>query len=309
MTRIVIAAGVAAGGLLLSGQNKPEVDPSLVPVQTILTVEARHDPDKNIPSLNREDVMAYEGHTGLPVTDLVSCTGENAGLELYVLIDDASSTIVGSQFDDLRRFIEGQPATTAIGIGYMHNGFVEAVRNLTTDHAAAARSLRLPMPFGQASPYLALSDIIHKWPESTWRHEVVMVSSGVDPLGGLGPVNPYMDMAIEDAQRREVVVYAIYMPSEGHSGHSLFRISWAQSHLAQLAEETGGEAYMLGFGPPVSFAPYLDEIAARLANQYRVTFLVKPEKKGGFRTVRLTTEAPNAELVGPAKVWAPAGGK
>jgi hypothetical protein len=98
------------------------------------------------------------------------------------------------------------------------------------------------------------------------------------------------------------------MPSEGHSGHSWFRINWAQSHLAQLAEETGGEAYMLGFGPPVSFAPYLDEIAVRLANQYRVTFRMKPEKKGGFRPVRFTTEASNAELVGPAKVWAPAGG-
>jgi hypothetical protein len=41
MTRIVFAAGIAAGGLLLPGQNKPQIDPSIVPVQTILTVEAR----------------------------------------------------------------------------------------------------------------------------------------------------------------------------------------------------------------------------------------------------------------------------
>jgi hypothetical protein len=68
--------------------------------QTILTVEARHDHDKNIPSLNKEDVM-YKGHARLTVTDVVSCTGENAGLELYALIDDSTSPIVGSQFDDL----------------------------------------------------------------------------------------------------------------------------------------------------------------------------------------------------------------
>jgi hypothetical protein len=60
-------------------------------------VEARHDHEENIPLLNKEEVMAYEGHARLPMTDLVSCTGENAGVELYLLIDDASSTIIGSQ--------------------------------------------------------------------------------------------------------------------------------------------------------------------------------------------------------------------
>jgi hypothetical protein len=79
----------------------------------------------------------------------------------------------------------------------------------------------------------------------------------------------------------------------------------AQGHLAQVAEQTGGEAYMLGFAPPISFAPYLDEIGAHLRQQYRVTFLMKPEQKAGFREVRFTTEAPNAELAAAAKVYVP----
>ena len=118
-----------------------------------------------------------------------------------------------------------------------------------------------------------------------------------------GLVDPYLDSAIEDAQRNEVIVYGIYMPAAGHSGHSFFRINWGQSHLAQLAEETGGEAYMLGFEPPISFAPYLDDIAAHLMHQYRVTFLMTPERKGGFRDVRFATEVPNAELVAASKVY------
>ena len=63
---------------------------------------------------------------------------------------------------------------------------------------------------------------------------------------------------------------------------------------------------MLGFGPPVSFAPYLAELSEHLAHQYVVTFLVKPGNKAGFQSVRLTTEVPNAEIVGTAKVYVPA---
>jgi hypothetical protein len=102
-------------------------------------------------------------------------------------------------------------------------------------------------------------------------------------------------------------VYGIYTPGAGHSGHSFWLMNWGQNHLAQIAEETGGESYMLGFGPPVSFAPYLGEIAEHLAHQYLVTFLITPGKKAGLQPVRLTTEVPNAELVAADKVYVPGG--
>lgn len=299
---VVIAAVI--GGPFLSAQTKPPASADLVPVQAILTVEARHDHDANVPTLHPGDVMAFDRHERLQVAELTGLAGEHAGLELFILLDDASDTNVGSQFGDLRRFIEAQPETTAIGLGYMRNGTVDMVQNLTTDHSRAAHSLRLPVNVAaMASPYLSLSDLIKRWPATSARREVVMVTSGVDPLGGLGVINPYLDAAIDDAQRHEIVVYAIYMPGGGHSGHSFYRINWAQNHLAQLAEETGGEAYMLGFGPPVSLAPYLDQIAAHLIHQYRVTMLVAPQGKGGFRQVRYSTEVPNAELVAAAKVY------
>lgn len=308
MRRAYFVASLVMGSLVLEGQNKPQSDLGYVPVQTTITVEARHDHDKNVPSLNREDVFAYERNQRLRVTDLVPLRAGNAGLELFFLLDDSSTSSLGLQFDDIRHFIEAQPAETSIGVAYLRNGTVDIVQNLTPDHTHAARSLRLPLSSGgvMSSPYLSLSDLIKRWPGNSKRREVILVSSGVDPLGGLGPTNPYLDTSIEHAQRSNVVVYAIYMPSAGHGGHSFFRMNWAQSHLAQLAEETGGEAYMLGFGPPVSFAPYLDEITVRLANQYRVTFLVKPEGKGRLRDVRFSTEVPNAEIVGPSRVYVPA---
>ncbi len=190
----------------------------------------------------------------------------------------------------------------------MRNGTVEFTEALTADHAKAAKGLRLPLgyPGVMPSPFLSLSDLIKRWPASPARHEVLLVSSGIDPLGG-GLSNPYLDTAIEHAERAGVVVYAIYVPAAGHGGHSFWRMNWGQNHLAQIAEETGGESYMLGFGPLVSFAPYLAELSGHLAHQYVVTFLAKPGNKAGFQSVRLTTEVPNAEIVGANRVYVPAG--
>ena len=305
MRKLLFTVSLVIGGMFLLAQNRTQTSPELVPVQMIVTIEARH--GKDIPSLNREDVMAYERQERLQVAGLIPFQGENAGLELFFLLDDASSTSLGSQLGDLRQFIETQPATTAVGIGYMQHGTVDIVQNFTTDHSHAAQTLRLPLWSAGASPYLSLSDLVKRWPGNSTRREVVLVTSGVDVLGGVGPSNPYLDSAIEDAQRNGVVVYAIYMPSAGHAGHSFWRMNWAQSHLGQIAEETGGEAYMLGFGAPISFAPYLENIAERLGHQYRVTVLFKPETRAGFRDVRFVTEVPNAELVAASKAYVPAG--
>ena len=83
-----------------------------VPVHMVVTVEARH--GTNVPVINREDVMVYQGHDRDKVTDWVPLQGDHAGLELFVLIDDASNTSLGSQLEDLRQFINAQPATTKI---------------------------------------------------------------------------------------------------------------------------------------------------------------------------------------------------
>jgi hypothetical protein len=98
-------------------------------------------------------------------------------------------------------------------------------------------------------------------------------------------------------------MHAIYSPGAGHGSHSYWRTYWGQIYLSQVADETGGEAYYIGFtGAPVSFVPYLDGITQRLAHQYHLGFLAKPEKKAGMRRVRLRTEVPNAELVAASQV-------
>jgi hypothetical protein len=277
-------------------------------VQMIVTAEARQGKTAPVPSPG--DFSAGESETQLHVTDVTPMREDNAGLELFLVLDDASASSLGSQLSDLKQFILAQPSTTLIGIGYMSNGGVTTSQRLTADHAHAAVSLRLPFSITAPSPYLSLSDLVKHWPGkagSSARREIVMVSSGMDPLGGPGPIDPYLDNAIQDAQRAGVIVYTIYAPEAGGAGHAYFSSFWGQNHLAQLAEETGGAYYMLGLGPAVSFAPYLDRIAEHLANQYRVAFEIHPEKKAGYRSVRLHNETGDVDLVYATKVYVAAG--
>ena len=253
--------------------------------------------------------MVYEGHDRDRVTDWVPAQGDHAALEFFILIDDGASISLGSQLDDLRQFINGQPATAKIGIAYMQNGMADVLQNPTSDHAAAAKALRLPQGIvgADASPYFSLQDLIKRWPQTTARREVFMVTDGVDWFGGSMAEDPYVDAAIADAQRAGVVVFDIYMPGRGHAAHSYWRYYWGQIYLSQVAEETGGEAYYIGFtGAPVTFAPYLEGVANRLNSQYFLGFLAKPEKKAGMRRIRLRTEVPNAELVAAPQVYVPA---
>jgi len=274
-----------------------------VPVRMTVAVEATH--GKDVPELQREDVLAFQGKQRLPVTEWTALKGERAGRELFMLIDDASAMNLGSQLSELREFINSQPASTLIGIGYMRNGMTDILQNLTSDHTKAAKTLRLPLGAiaGGASPYLALNDLVKRWPGCCVPKEVVLISSGIDPLGGLSLADPYLDSAIEQAQRAGLIVYAVYTPITGHGGHSYWRMNWGQSHLAQLAEETGGESYMLGFETPVSFAPYLRDIEDHLAHQYSVSFLARPLAKPGLIDVRLATEIPGAEIVAAPRVY------
>jgi len=286
-----------------SAQKAPAA--SGVPAHLVVTVEARKGSDT--PVVNRDDVMVYEGHDRDTVTDWVPAQGEHGALELFILLDDASNTNLGTQLDDIRKFINAQPDSTLVGVAYMQNGIAQIVQNLTSDHALAAKALRLPMGYwgANASPYFSLSDLIKRWPATTARRAVLMVTDGIDRYYGIGDaLDPYLDAAIDDAVRGGIAVSAIYNPDAGHFGHSYWWNYWGQIYLSRLADETGGEGYYIGFtGPAVAFAPYLEDMTKRLTHQYLLTFLAKPPKKAGWQRVRLRTEVPNADLVSPGKVW------
>jgi hypothetical protein len=295
----LIVASILTG--FLSARDIPEPG---TPVSVIVTVA----PQKNTatPQLTVDDVLVSQNKQHMQVTGLEPLRGQS-GLQLWVLIDDGSNTNLGTQLADLKRFVLAQPASTQVGIGYMRNGMVQTAQSLTSDHQLAAQSLRLPTgtPGISASPYLALKELIHKWPAGSSPREVLMVTSGIDPDYGAGPDDPYLSEATHAAQRAGIVVSSIYYSGAGRSARNYRQLFWGQNYLAQLSDETGGQLYWIGNQNPVSLAPYLDDFSQRLNGQYLLTFVARPENKAGFQDVKIRTELPHVRLTAPSQVYVP----
>jgi hypothetical protein len=192
----------------------------------------------------------------------------------------------------------------------MRNGEVVTAQPFTTDYAAAAQTLRLPLgsPGISASPYFCLSDFVKNWPSSAEGQRqqsqqpvhkarfVLMITNGVDPYNGstsiLNQDSPYVNDAVTDAQRAGVPVYSIYYTDAGFRGrHGSFS---GQSYLQQMAQGTGGAAYYLGTGNPVSLAPFLKQFQTAVAKSYVATFPVDGNKK--MVSLKLSTTLPKTKV-------------
>ncbi len=269
--------------------------------------------DKRMPDVSQADVLVKQGKDKLKVTAWVPAQGDNAGLDLFILIDDACDTSLGSQLDDLRSFINAQPSTTSVGVGYMRNTTVQILQNFTTDHAQAAKVVRLPMgtPGAYGSPYLSAIDLMKRWPEHKNRREIVMVTDGIDRARrglrwrGLS-TNPDVRSASDVAQRTGTIIHSIYFPGVGRRHRNFWEATNGQSGIAQLSDETGGESFYLGFQSPVSFQPYLDTLQKILGNQYLLSFSINPRKSAGLQYVDLSTEVAGVEFDSADAVWVPA---
>ena len=275
-------------------------------VATTIVVTLEPKRGKTIPPIEAQDITVAQGKDKRPIISLAPA-GSNSAMQLLLLIDDSARSSFDTELGTLKQFITSLPASTQIGIGYMRNGMTQMVQNFTNDHTAAANSIRVALGPGGAdvSPYDSLSDAIKRWPEpGAPRKEVIMISSGIEGLGGgFAPDNPYVNKGISDAQRAGVVVYTIYSPSVGHWGHSYWRNTWGQNFLSQLSDETGGESYYIGFGSPVSFQPFLEQIAQQMRNQYILTFSAKPEEKSGLQPIKVSINEKDASIAAPDRVF------
>jgi hypothetical protein len=191
---------------------------------------------------------------------------------------------------------------------YGRNGAAIVGQDFTKDHAVAAKALRIPYGgFGAfSSPYLELQDLIKRLPGTGERRSIMLISSGIDYFrGNFGPISPDVDPTIESAQKNNINIWTIYAPDAGHVGRGFFRVNNAQSELSEVSEETGAEAYFLGFGPPVTLKSYFDEISTHLNNQYLLTFEGSGGKRGRFERIRVTSEVPKVEFMTPSGVFLP----
>lgn len=323
---LVTVCVVALNGVMLNAQEKAA--PSTAEVHVVIT-DAAVRSDSELPRLRQDEVKVKQGKTFLQVTQLIPAQGENAALQLMILIDDTLDPVVGGSLNDLKEFIKAQPSSTVIGIGYMSNAGVNLVQNFTADHELVVKSVRLPRgSFSTAdSPYLSLISLVKGWPQQKVRREILMLSDGIDRLRGekpspnqlgpnFGPVYHSMPSISVDAtsaseisQRYNVIVHSLYAVGVGRAGRSSWDLQLGLGGLSKIADETGGECYSLGTSNVVSFKPYLERFQKTLDNQYYLVFLAAPKKNGGLQRFNIQTEVSNSEILSPNNVWVPAAAK
>ncbi len=271
-----------------------------------LTVTAVGKKDTSAPIVSKDDVRLSLNKERTQIADWKH--GEK--LYLAVVIDDSLESSIANQWSDLKAFLTAQPSTTYVSVSYARNGAVQLAQDFTNDHELAAKALRLPIGGGGAftSPYLAIQDLMKRWPSSPDRRSILLISSGIDYFrgGGFGPKSPDLDSTIERAQKQNINVWTIYAPDAGHLGRGFFRSFQAQSNLSQLSEETGAESFFLGTGAPVTFKPYFDEISTHLSNQYLLTCRGSGGAKGRFERVRVSSELSHVEFLAASQVFLPA---
>jgi hypothetical protein len=304
----IAALAVPAGTAWAKGGGEA----ATVPVTT--TVTATVDSGKRMPDLGKDDIVVKRGKERLRVTGFVPAQGIRAGMDLYILIDDAAGPSLGSQLGDLQQFINRQPASTSVAVGYMRNATVMIAQPLTRDHARAANALRLPMgtPGAYGSPYLSVVNLMKRWPDAGNRREVVMITDGVDRSGrhwhgswrGL-QTNPDVETASAAAQRTGAMIHTIYTPGARHGRLSYWRAQSGQVDMARLSARTGGMSFYMGLHPAVSFAPYLNDLQRGLDNQYLLSFEATPGRKPLYQVVSLDTEVAGVRLAAQDAVWIP----
>lgn len=270
-----------------------------IPTQTLVRADSKTD---ILP-----DTAAIKLEVNQRTTPLTSLQAvKPSGVQIALLIDDGLSRSAGVQLNDIREFATALPPQIELLVGYMSNGRVMIVSPFTTDHAAAAGAIRLPLGMaGQsASPYFCLSDFVKQWPGSEngagKARFIMMLTNGVDPYNGRPSMDnqnsPYVEAAISDSQRAGAAVYSIYYRDAGFRGES--GSFSGQGYLLQVAEGTGGDSYFQGSGNPVSLSPFLKQFQHAISETYIATFNADPVAGGREHLVRLkmSTSTPKLKL-------------
>lgn len=286
-----LALAAAATGVLslsLAAQEGP------TPTQTLISINSKAEV---VPTPANIQLQLNGKATPVVSLDRVA----PAGLQIALLIDEGLRRSIGSQLNDIKVFLDTLPAGTEVLVGYMSNGRVVSAQPFTADHAAAAESLRLPFgsPGMSASPYFCLSDFVKSWPSNGPRKArvVIMLTNGVDPYNGSTRISnqdsPYVQTAIDDANRAGVAVYSIYYGDAGIRGGSFS----GQSYLRQVADSTGGDTYYEGTGSPVSLGPFFKQFQHALGETYVASFTaIANHKDHDLVRLKVSTDLPKVKI-------------
>lgn len=196
-------------------------------------------------------------------------------LNIAILVQDDLISQVGNELGVTREFIRSLPSGSRVMVGYLTTGTLQVRQPFTNDLDKAARSLRIPRSSTSASPYNPYIEVIEalKSFNADWKgkNAVLLISDGLDTSRGFDVTSAGhtvdLERAIKHANDRNVAVYTFYAPSVGLTSHNRLAVSYGQSSLNRLADDTGGKAFFQGNGF-VTFDSYFEHLRRTLNEQY-----------------------------------------
>jgi hypothetical protein len=202
-------------------------------------------------------------------------TRVEAPLNLAILVQDDLVARVGNELDATRDFIRQLPAGSRVMVAYVRAGSLQVRQQFTDDLERAAKSLRTPVGSEAAAPYNPYVEVVEalKKFEQTGenRNALLLISDGLDTSRGfdIDSAGNTIDLhrAIKEAQKRNVAVYSFYAPTVGLTSWNFRAVSYGQSSLNRLSNETGGRAFFQGT-TYVTFDSYFERLRQALNDQY-----------------------------------------
>ena len=195
-------------------------------------------------------------------------------LNLAVLIQDDLVSRVGNELRETADFIRALPAGSQVMVGYIRSGSLQVRQPFTTDLEAASRSLRVPVGSTSVSPYnpyVQVRDALKRFPAGGEnRNALLLVSDGLDTSRGFDFSSSVdsidLNRAVREAKSRGVAVYSFYAPSAGLTSTNGLAVSFGQSALNRVSDETGGRAFFQGTDF-VTFNAYFDRLTKTINEQ------------------------------------------
>lgn len=196
-------------------------------------------------------------------------------LNIAILVQDDLVSRVGTELNVTRDFIRSLPAGSRVMVAYVTAGSLQVRQPFTSDLERAAKSLRMPMGSTNASPYNPYVEVVEALKRfengGTNRNAMLLISDGLDTSRGfdVDSAGNTIDLqrAIKEAQKRNISVYSFYAPTVGLTSFNRLAVSYGQSSLNRLSNETGGRAFFQGT-TYVTFDSYFDRLRAALNEQY-----------------------------------------
>jgi hypothetical protein len=209
-------------------------------------------------------------------------------IAVAVLIQDDVIPSISNEIKSIDNFIRRLPRGSRVMVGYIRSGS--------------------PVGSPTAAPYNPYVEIVEGLKRfealPKGRRAMLVISDGVDTSRGFDVVSVAqsidLERAVKEAQRLGVAIYAFYAPTvTATARNNQFLASSGQGSLEVLSKETGGRAFFQGTGAPVSFDPFLNDLAVSFTRQIALTYLSTHGKKG-YHRIEIRSDNTGVEIDHPS---------